>query len=82
MTTTEQSAPVTVAYLTVAQASEYTGGIHPKTLHKALREYAATDGKRGLRGVQPGAGRRWRTRRDWIDAWLAGATRHKRKGQR
>lgn len=58
-------------WMRVRAAAEYAD-VHPDTLYKALR--------RGeCRGEQPHVNASWKTKAEWVDAWLAGGCRKKQR---
>lgn len=60
-------------WMTPKQAGEYSQH-HPETVYAALREYVVTEGRKGLRGLQPRPNACWRIHRDDVDLWMAGET--------
>lgn len=69
--TESAEAQVSSPWMTPAEVAGYSRR-HVQTIYGALREYAASNGRRGLKGSQPDANCSWRVRREDVDSWLAG----------
>jgi hypothetical protein len=60
-----------IQWMTVADVAESTQR-HPQTIRAALRAYAASNGRHGLRGSQEGPNCTWRIQPADVDAWVRG----------
>ncbi|HEX3783695.1 MAG TPA: hypothetical protein VHX38_28870 [Pseudonocardiaceae bacterium] len=78
--TPEQPAPspTSAAWMTVTEAATHARR-GDATIRRALSEYVASRGKRGLRGSQQAVNCSWRIRSDDLEAWMAGDAPKKRR---